>query len=170
MAPPLSSSEKMLCIPVLAACITAGVCDDAQAMEREISAVKYSTEQAVSFSSLRDRCLQELSEVITECSQANWDGYGAAPLDPIAISRAKQFIDALPTDSSYPEVGAMPDGDISLDWDIGSRRSLTVALGPQTRLAYAMINADEERSGTLSFIQAIPKSLLRTIHELHSYG
>lgn len=117
----------------------------------------------------REICLAELAEIVDECSQANWDGYKAVALDARAVIKAKRFINALPADHPYPEIGALPDGDISLDWDQGPRRSLTVAISPQMRLAYAMINADEERSGTLSFSLEIPKPLLRSIHELHPF-
>ena len=167
MAPPLSTAEKMLCIPVLAASMTAGVCEEAQVIDHEINTIRQSVEQAVSFSSQRDQCIDELAEIIAECSAANWDGYDAVPLDPEAAIKAKRFINALPTDAPYPEIGAMPDGEISLDWDLGSRRTLTVAIGAEQRIAYAMINADEERSGTLSFLNEVPKPLLRVINELH---
>lgn len=114
-------------------------------------------------------CLAELTEVVGECSEANWDGYKAVALDARAAIQAKRFIDSLPPNLSYPGVGAMPDGDICLDWDIGPRCSLTVVIEPQARLAYAMIDADEERSGVLSFRNEIPKPLLRVIEELHFF-
>lgn len=64
----------------------------------------------------------------------------------------------------------MPDGEVSLDWDLASRRTLTVSIGAHQRIAYAMISRDEERSGTLSFIHEVPESLLHIVNELHLLG
>jgi hypothetical protein len=150
-------------MPVLAAGMSLGVCPDAQAVEFQVQEIQANFQQIYSIAKKLEICLDDLAEIVSECSSENWDGYDAAALDAGAVSNAHRFITALPGDFPYPEIGAMPDGDISLDWDFGPRRTLTVSIGSQARLAYAAINNDEEWSGTVTFIETVPNTLLRAI-------
>lgn len=150
-------------MPALAAGMSLGVCADARAVEFQVQEIQVNLDQAYSIAKELEICLDELRAIVAECSSENWDGYDAAALDLNAVSNAHRFITALPRDLPYPEIGAMPDGDISLDWDFGPRKTLTVAIGSQSRLAYAAIDTDEEWSGTFTFTATIPKTLIRAI-------
>ena len=110
--------------------------------------------------------LRKLEKLSANHTTPNWDGYGARPANEIALKRAAQFIKNLPPNLPAPDPGAMPDGDISLDWDFGPRQTLTVSIGDQPRLAYAAIAGDDEWSGTASFLDRIPKSILTAIEAI----
>jgi hypothetical protein len=52
----------------------------------------------------------------------NWDGYGAAPLDPQNLNAARRFIQSLPEDAApTPMVVPMTRGRVQLEWHRGNR-------------------------------------------------
>lgn len=64
------------------------MCEEAQQLDEQLWSIKQGVELAVSFSSQRDQCWQELVETVEECFDENWDGYGAASVQPQAVRRA----------------------------------------------------------------------------------
>lgn len=53
---------------------------------------------------------------------ANWDGYGARPIDGAIIDAAQSFIERLPNDLPVPpRVVPMSPGNLQLEWHAGSR-------------------------------------------------
>jgi len=113
-----------------------------------------------------DRLATDLAELVEECGAENWDGYGAAPLDKTAVSRGKKLLHLCPPDLPDPDIYAMPNGDLALDWDFDRRRTLSVTIAASPRLAWAVIHGDEEFGGTLSFIDQFPERLASTIRSL----
>jgi hypothetical protein len=64
----------------------------------------------------------------------NWDGHGSARPNPLAIERARQFLEDVfrNTDEALgwrrPFISASEDGEVSLEWWHGTRK-LTVYIG-----------------------------------------
>jgi hypothetical protein len=92
---------------------------------------------------LKNTVISEISALALECSEPNWDAYGARPMSPIAASRAVELILALPDGIPLPEVAADPDGSVSLDWISSRRRTLSLNVGESTHLAYAWIDGTD---------------------------
>jgi len=148
-------------------CLTFGVSPEARALEQDIRENVGGTVAApCSFPSASDRLLADLSELWSECRLDDWDGYGACALHPQAVQRVAAFLKALPGGVEAPELSAMPNGDVALDWDFAPRRTITVTVAAGPRLAYAAIDGDEEWSGTVSFLSQIPRSLLENLERL----
>lgn len=163
---PLNELDKALIIPAIFASVASGACADSQYFEGQLQNIRQHTYDIFSFSQLKRAALEELNEVANEASTQGWDGYGANAIDTEAYIRAKRFLSHWPEELPFPELGAMPDGDVSLDWDFDHRRSMTILIGSENRIAYALINLDEERSGTLSYLERIPKSIISNLKEL----
>ncbi|HJT33774.1 MAG TPA: hypothetical protein VJ783_17135 [Pirellulales bacterium] len=54
--------------------------------------------------------------------KANWDGYGAVPLDPKILDAATRFIESLAHDAApAPQVVPMTRGRVQLEWHRGGR-------------------------------------------------
>lgn len=52
--------------------------------------------------------------------QANWDGYGAVPLDPRILDTVASVIDLIPVDAGLtPQVVPMTRGRVQLEWHRG---------------------------------------------------
>jgi hypothetical protein len=81
------------------------------------------------------------AEIIAECSEPNWDGYGALPVNRQAIVMADLVLARLKS-VPRPDLGADPDGEASLDWltDVGA---FTISVSPSGRVAWAMLLNDD---------------------------
>lgn len=65
--------------------------------------------------------------------EANWDGYGAVPLDLKILDAAARFVESLAPDViPTPQVVPMTRGRIQLEWHRGSRSLELEFEGPQT--------------------------------------
>lgn len=65
--------------------------------------------------------------------KANWDGYGAVPLDPKILDAAARFIESLaPEAVPTPQVVPMTRGRVQLEWHRGSRSLELEFESPQT--------------------------------------
>lgn len=69
------------------------------------------------FKSMTTRQLDNLSHL-----PPNWNGYGAAPINPLTIESAKHLVLTLPSSiMSAPQVVPMTRGRLQLEWHCGSR-------------------------------------------------
>ena len=82
--------------------------------------------------------LTELDAVFDECADPNWDGRGAAPVACATYGRAREFIEALPPEVPVPDIGAEPDGCITVEWYSQTKCLLSISIGPSgERLLFA---------------------------------
>ena len=56
----------------------------------------------------RKGLFEELLKTFEECREANWDGYGAQPVQEKTYHLAHQFLAALPLSTPLPSIGAEP--------------------------------------------------------------
>lgn len=110
--------------------------------------------------------LAELAELAVECARSDWDGYGAAPVSPASIERAKRLILALPADFNSPAVGAHPDGQVALTWH-GRSTDFSVSVGPAGHISYAGIFGPSVVSyGGADFTDDLPAAILDHLRRL----
>jgi hypothetical protein len=84
------------------------------------------------------RSLQELRDF-----KANWDGYGAVPLDPRNLDAAQRFIEYLPDDAApTPKVVPMTRGRVQLEWHRGNR-SLELEFENPSTIHYLQWDSDQ---------------------------
>jgi hypothetical protein len=113
-----------------------------------------------------DRALEELFAVARECRSSNWDGYGAPPIGPEALTHACRFLSALPLGIPGPSVGAEPDGHVTLEWHRGPRRTLSLSISPQGDLHYAALLGPSKAYGTEPFLGETPSRILQLIRQV----
>lgn len=111
----------------------------------------------------KDEALAAIDRMASDCSGANWDGYGAEPIDPIAVSNAKAFVLALPDDVPMPEFAPEPDGAVSLDWVLNRHRMLSVSVSATDRVAYAWMNGNDKENGVAAFTDGTVPARLRQL-------
>jgi len=68
----------------------------------------------------------------------NWDGYGARPVDFAAVSRATQFLRALPPQFPNRRLGRA-GGTWRLNWYGGPGRAFTITIHGDGELKYATL-------------------------------
>lgn len=111
--------------------------------------------------------LSRLWAMLDECSEPDWDGSGAAPLNVSAVAAAEIFIRALPEGVPLPEVAPEPDGSVSLDWIKSRHRQLSLSIGGMDRVAYAWHDGTDRGHAVASFDGTkIPNRILEGIKSL----
>ena len=75
--------------------------------------------------------------------KANWDGYGAIPLDPRNLDAARRFVESLPDEAiPHPMVVPMTRGRVQLEWHRGNR-SLELEFEAPATIHYLQWDSDQ---------------------------
>lgn len=93
----------------------------------------------------------DLANLHRDCSETNWDGYGAPPLNPEVFRIAAQFIASIPFDIPVPEMSASAQGDISFEWVQNPNRIVSVAVSENGEVHYAALNGYRRTFGSFPF-------------------
>ena len=112
--------------------------------------------------------LEDLVKVTEECSSADWDGYGAAPITNETFWQAYHFLRALPFGFPIPSAGAEPDGHLTFEWHRSARRTLSVSVSSEGDLHYAALLGASKAYGTEPFSEVVPKIILDLINRVRS--
>jgi len=117
-----------------------GVSPEAISLQKSFK--EYASHLEVSESLFGDKAqlISHLNELCAECSEDDWDGYGAEAVSDTVLLCAETFIRALPDGIAMPEISAEPDGQISFDWLPTKTKTFTLSVGSSDRLAYAWID------------------------------
>jgi hypothetical protein len=108
----------------------------------------------------------ELADVFMECMDADWDGHNAMPVTFETYQLAERFLLNLPLGIRRPSIGAEPDGQLTLEWYGGVRRSLSVSIDPSGFVHYAAVVGPEREYGTKEFVDSVPSVILELIQRV----
>lgn len=120
---------------IIAAPGSFGVGPDAQRIEksqREIVRHAFTSSGGATFYSR----VSAVFDAAESASEYDWDGYGARPAHPDAVTHAVRFFASLPRELPPPEVGVDPDGDIAFEW-YSNDRVFSISVSPLGELHYA---------------------------------
>lgn len=109
---------------------------------------------------------EELAEVWQMCRNADWDGYDALAVEQDTLRGAYTLIESLPLGFPRPEIGAEPDGQLTLEWRKSPSRVLSVSVDPDGFLHYAGVFGASKRYGTLPFFSEAPQELFQLVGKL----
>ena len=112
--------------------------------------------------------LARLERLASECSQENWDGYGAATVSTAAVTNAARLIRVLPTQLPPPDAGAEPDGCVTLEWYASPSCLVSVSVPPQDRLDYVAWLRNRKQHGSCNFMNEAPASLVALLTDFVS--
>jgi hypothetical protein len=115
-------------------------------------------------STIRD----DLGTVWDECRRPDWDGFGALPVNQQTLLNAYTFLESLPLGCPAPSVGAEPDGQLTLEWHRGPRRTLSVSVTPDGELHYAALIGPNRVFGTEAFFGEVPGAILDLIRRIYT--
>ena len=114
----------------------------------------------------RKGLFEELFEIVEECRETNWDGYGAQPVRDQTYRFAYEFLTALPRDTPAPSVGAEPDGHLTVEWFRSPERTLSVSISAGGDLHFAALLGEVKAYGTEPFVGEVPKIISDLIHRV----
>lgn len=107
-----------------------------------------------------------LAEAVHECSEPNWDGYGAAAASQLSVHWAGRVLEALPSDVPSPEVAFDPDGDVVLEWSPSTGRMLSVSIGGAGEVRFALRTPSKKLSGIETFSDELPSGFAQALSAL----
>jgi len=103
----------------------------------------------------------ELFSVFEECSDSDWDAYGAIALSPEAFEETQWFLRRIPLGIAMPEIVPEPDGDIGLLWTGTGGKTFVVSFDGTSMVTFAgLLGGGNKIHGTSRFISSIPKNIL----------
>lgn len=110
-----------------------------------------------------EETLQQLDEVSSECSSEGWDGANAKPVSEEVLQCAVRFLYSFSVRIEVPEVGAEPDGSITLEWYRSPNKVVSISINPDGWVYWAALIGASRRHGADYSLMGISDDLLRTI-------
>jgi len=107
-----------------------------------------------------------LAEAVRECSEPDWDGYGAAAASQLSVDWANRVLEALPVKVPSPEVAFSPDGDVVLEWSPSTGRMLSVSIGGAGELRFALRTPSTKLTGIETFSDELPSGFAQALSSL----
>lgn len=111
---------------------------------------------------------QELKSTFEECLLKGWDGERAEPITKQVLRHAKIFLWSFPLGFEPPEIGAEPDGAITLEWYRSPARVISISINPGGRLYFAAIIGGDRRHGDGFALFEVSKDLVKLIEDVTS--
>ena len=111
------------------------------------------------------RLQRELKEILKECSENDWDGYGANPIDLESVKWVSKFIGLLPDYISYPELSPEPTGELTMVWNKNGFHMI-VGINSQGILTYGGTSSSGRIYGDSKFNDeslSIPNGLIEIL-------
>lgn len=143
------------------------VSPEAATVLRAASSIVQQAERSVALFGDKATALSSLRELAIECSEDDWDAAGAKAINLDALTRAEQFLRALPSNVPMPECSPEPDGSISFDWLESRRRMFSVSISNSDRLAFAWLNGSDRGHGVARFDgHVVPEHVLFGIRSI----
>lgn len=147
-----------------------GVSDEASSIVRDFESFFKHQEASESLFGKKARLISEIHELVAECAENNWEGYGAHAVSEAVLLRAEVFIRALPDEEEFPspEFSAEPDGAISFDWMPSRTKTFTLSVNSTDRIAYAWIDGVDRGHAAEQFTGGkLPTRVLEELKRIH---
>ena len=111
--------------------------------------------------------LDNLIEVFKECSEENWDGYGAKPITSKVYSEALNLIALLPLSLPFPDIVPEPDGSIGFEWYKEKRNLFVISIGGNNIINFAGLFGDINKiHGTECYADSLPPIVSESLQRL----
>lgn len=112
---------------------------------------------------------QDLYRIYRECSESDWDNYGANPINEQTFSEAMMLLDKLPSELPLPEVMPEPTGNIAFEWYKGKKYVYVISVGGKSTIEYAgLFGRHSKTYGAEYFSGELPELIVSNISRLFS--
>lgn len=140
-------------------------------MRERVIAVVGCAEQSQALFGEKAVAISKLKAMAMECAEADWNGDGAVPVNPISVFLAENLVRALPDSIPLPEFSPEPDGSVTLDWILSQYRVFSISVGTSNRLAYAWLDGSDKGHAVAQFDgERVPPRIVDCIAEIMHHG
>ncbi len=113
--------------------------------------------------------LKNLQKISTECSQHDWDGYGAEPVVQSTYNEAESLIHKLTLlNFPVPEIVIEPTGDIALEWYKSEKSIFVISVNGKNTIVYAGLFGPNSINGTEYFGNILPEIVISCLKRLYN--
>lgn len=113
--------------------------------------------------------LINLQNIYNECSQHDWDGYGAEPVAQSTYIEAESLIHKLTLlNFPIPEIVIEPTGDIALEWHKSEKSIFVISVNGKKTIVYAGLFGSNSINGTEYFGNILPEVILSCLKRLYT--
>ncbi len=145
-----------------------GTSDTARNLQKIFEETVSDLRRSVTWNRIGD-AMTALMEAFEECSEPNWDGYGATPILAAAYEEARTFLNALPAQIPVPEIVPEPDGSIGFEWNNGPNRIFVASVNGIGLILYAgILGKCNKTHGTEVFDDFIPANIVESVKRVYS--
>lgn len=117
----------------------------------------------------KEPLFQDLYRIYRECSESDWDNYGANPINGQTFREAMILLAQLPSELPLPEVIPEPAGNIAFEWYKGKRYVYVISVGGKSTIEYAgLFGRHSKTYGAEYFSGELPELIVSTILRLFS--
>ncbi len=116
-----------------------------------------------------DELRDSLNEVYRECSQPDWDGYGATAISQEAYEEANKIINLLPSSIPMPEIFADPTGDIAFEWHKEKSQVFAFSVKGKNTIIFAGLIAGNKVHGSEYFDDTLPLIIRQYLRRLYYF-
>ena len=143
--------------------ISESLSDTADFVDQQIEKIRDMLQESNALGFAAKGTFQQLDEVFEECSSEGWDGEQAKPISEEVLRYTERFLNSFPLGIKAPEVGAEPDGAITLEWYRSSNKVISISINPDGRAYWAALVGTRRRHGADYAMMDIPDDLLKII-------
>ena len=112
--------------------------------------------------------IDALIDAYEESRNEEWDGPQSSPTTVDTYITAAEFVQALPSFVSDPNIDVSPQGRILIEWYSGPRNVLTISVGRSGELAYSSLRGRKKITGTDLFSGFVPHEIVQELRKIHS--
>jgi len=147
--------------------INPGVSPESEGVKKRLEEVRKEDWQSVTKGLRFSKLFESLEEVYRKCSEENWDGYDANPINPKAVLEAKNLILLLPLSFRLPEIIPEPDGSIAFEWYKEKRNLFVISLSGNNVINYAgLFGKVNKVHGTENYTDSLPRVVIENLQRL----
>lgn len=144
-------------IPFYSSHYESGVSDSSHELSQYVLKIRNHTSQTISLG-WRESLNQQLMDIYSRCSEENWDGYDAIPLDRFTVYAASIFIELLPDNIAIPDIVPEPTGEIGFQWSKGKHVTFVASINPEM-ITFAGLFGTSKIHGEIKFLNELPSAI-----------
>ena len=153
---PISSSRQM----------SIAVSEEAESIVNLYNDTTRHLDANITVESRFNEAFRSLLNLAVECGDDDWDGYGAKPVNAASMYLAVLLLQRLPSWADQPELSCDPDGDVSIEWYHGPRKTFSISVGEDGTLHYSGLFGTGEAHGSECFADDLPPAIVDNIYRL----
>lgn len=155
--------------PVLWAPFTPSVSEESREIAKSLEEARKHNAESVTLG-WKDALMSTVIDIQKDCSMADWDSYGAAPISEEVKNLCITSILQLPDNIQSPDIVPEPTGDLALEWYDDNKNVLSISIGQDKIIYVSSFVGGYRYSGEEPIRDELPKPTIDLLSKYFSKG